>query len=116
MLCLSAWLLGRRRTTFAMLGCVTLGVDTTLKLYTGLSCACAGIARRSDRICITIFALLCAIGAIAFLGVDTIFALGHGAAEGDTRFSTGAHWLWRQRGIAWMLAAATSALSVSTLA
>ncbi|MEO5560942.1 MAG: hypothetical protein ABIO49_13515 [Dokdonella sp.] len=115
-LCLSAWLLGQRRAVFAMVGCMTLGFDTVLKLYAGLSCACAGIARRSDRTLITLFALLCSIAAIAFLGVDTLFALGQGAAEGGTRFSTGAHWLWRQRGITWMLAAATSALLVSAIA
>ncbi|MEO7323867.1 MAG: hypothetical protein ABIW82_03480 [Dokdonella sp.] len=115
-LCLSAWLLGHRRSTFAMLGCIALGVDTLFKIYAGLSCACAGITRRSDRVGITVFALLCSIAAIAFIGVDTIGALGHGAAEGGTRFATGAHWLWRQRGIAWMLAAATCALLVFALA
>ncbi|MEO7757774.1 MAG: hypothetical protein ABIS07_14455, partial [Dokdonella sp.] len=116
MLCLAAWLLSHRRSTFAIAGCIVLGIDTVLKIYTGLSCACAGVARQSDRVVITLLALACSAAAIAILGVDNIVALGQGAPEGATRFSTGAHWLWRQHGIAWALAAATSAVLVAAMA
>jgi hypothetical protein len=115
-MCLAAWLLNRRHVLLAAFGCIALGVGTTLKIYSGLSCACAAIGRRSHRALVAICALSCTAAAITILGVDNILVLGHGAPEGATRFSTGAHWLWRQRGFAWMATAAITTLSVSAMA
>jgi len=108
-LCLAARCLADRRPAVAIAGCLALGVDTSLKVYTGLSAILAWIVRRDRRAMIAIAALLSTLAAIAIVGPDSIIALGHGAPEGRTRFSTGAHWLMRERGLAWSIAAAVMA-------
>jgi len=116
MLCLAARLLNDRRRGWAIAGCLALGVDTSLKIYTGLSSICAWIARRDLRASFAVLAVLVTVAAVAVVGLDSVLVLGHGAPEGQTRFSTGAHWLWRQRGFAWMAGAASCALVAGLVA
>ena len=98
MLCLSAWLLGRGRPLPAAAGALVLSVATMLKIYTGLACALAWVIARSSRTSTVAAAAVATVLALAVLGPETIAALDQGAPEGTTRFSTGAHWLFRQRG------------------
>lgn len=116
LLCLAAYGLADRRPAYVALGCGALGAGTALKIYMGLASACAGLLGRGTRF----FALACAAAAtgsaIAILGLDTIRALGRGAPEGATRFSTGAHWLLLQYGAGWAAAALACALVAAATA
>jgi len=98
MICLAAWLLGRDRPIAAAAGALVLAMATMLKIYTGLACAFAWVIARSPRSGALVAAAGATVLAIAVLGPETIAALDQGAPEGTTRFSTGAHWLFRQRG------------------
>ncbi len=110
LLCLAAWCLADRRPAMAAAGCLALGFSTSLKIYTLLSCAFAWLAVRARRLFVALFAIASCAGAVATIGIDTIRVLGHGAPEGRTRFSTGAHWLAHQYG--WPCAVAACALSL----
>ena len=99
LICLAAWLLARPRPLAAAAGCLVLAIATMLKLYTGLACAFAWIVARTLRASTAIAAVAATVLAVAVLGPETIVVLGQGAPEGATRFSTGAHWLFRYRGI-----------------
>jgi len=115
-LCAAAASLARPGWLAAAAGCALLGFDMSLKLYSGLASAFAWITRRGDRARTLVFSLVATLGVIAFLGLDTIGALGGRSHEGATRFSTGAHWLLRTHGIAWTIAAAVLALVVAACA
>ena len=98
LICLSAWLLGSGRAVAAVAGCLVLALATMLKIYAGLACALAWVAARSLRTHTAVAAVGATVLAVAVLGPETLAALNQGAPEGTTRFSTGAHWLFRQRG------------------
>lgn len=110
LLCLAALLLAARRPTVALLGCLVLGFDTSLKLYTGISSALAWIVRRGDRGVLMLASAASTAAAMGVLGLDNIFVLDHGAPQGETRFSTGAHWLLHSGAVGWTIAAAVVAL------
>jgi hypothetical protein len=115
-LCAAAALLATPGWAAAAAGCLLLGLDTSLKLYTGISSAFAWITRSCDRQRTAAFAISSTLGAIAVVGVHTILALRRHAPEGETRFSTGAHWLMRTHGSGWTIAAATAASAVAIFA
>lgn len=88
----SGWLLSRRSLIANVMACVLLGVGTTLKIYSGLSTLFAWLATHcTNRRIIAIVSAGTCLLAVAVLGPANIVALGHGAPEGATRFSTGAH-------------------------
>lgn len=116
LLCLAAFGLSDRRTAFVALGCGALGAGTALKIYMGLASLGAGLLGRGARVVAIACAALATGAAIAILGIDNIRALGRGAPEGATRFSTGAHWLLLQCGPVWAAAAALCALLVAAIA
>ena len=88
----SGWLLTRGRLAASVLACALLGFGTTLKIYSGLATLFAWLAgvHSHRRVVAGVSALACLL-AIAVLGPANILVLGHGAPEGATRFSTGAH-------------------------
>lgn len=100
LICLAAWLLARPRPLAAAAGCLVLGIATMLKIYTGLACALAWVVARSLRASTMVAAVAATVLAIAVLRPETILVLAQGAPEGATRFSTGAHWLFRYRSVA----------------
>jgi hypothetical protein len=116
LLCLAAFGLSDRRAAFVALGCGALGAGTALKIYMGLASLCAGLLGRGARFVAIACAALATGTAIAILGIDNIRALGRGAPEGATRFSTGAHWLLLHYGPAWVAAAALCALLAAATA
>jgi hypothetical protein len=101
-------LLASERAVGAAGGCLVLAFATMLKIYTGLAGALAWLVAPKRRWSTVIAAVAGSVLAVAVLGPDTILVLGRGAPEGSTRFSTGAHWLLRNRGAtsAWVTIAA----------
>jgi hypothetical protein len=116
LVCLAARMLATGRPNDAVVGCLVLAVATMLKLYTGLAGALAWLIPRPRQW--TIFFAAAGASALA-LGVpapETIVALNRGVPEGATRFSIGAHWLFRHRGdaAAWTtIAAALAACGIA---
>ena len=98
LICLAAGLLANGRAAAAVAGCLVLSLATMLKIYPGVACALAWTVVRSHRTRLLVASLCGTLLAIMVLGPQTIAVLGQGAPEGATRFSTGAHWLFRQRG------------------
>lgn len=106
--------LPRRRDAFA--GIAVLSIATMLKLYTGLACALSWLVARVPWRFGMPAAVVGVILAVSVVGVRELRVLGQGAPEGETRFSTGARWLFEHMGatagVAAVLLAAFAALLV----
>jgi hypothetical protein len=90
-LIISGYLLSRSKLSTSILGCILLGFNTTLKIYSGLSTLFAWTATNAKRNVVIYASGISCLFAIAILRIENIIVLGHGAPEGATRFSTGAH-------------------------
>ena len=100
MLCVAARTMGSTRPAATAAGTVLLGAATALKLYTGIASVSAWIFCRPRRVSTAAAALVATLAAVWIIGPDAIAVLNRGTPEGETRFSTGAHWLFRHRGAA----------------
>ena len=101
LLCLAARLFGGGRANGAVAGCLVLAVATMLKIYTGLAGAPApgsSPGRADGRRCSPPPAARRSPLACSGRRRSPRCITGH--TEGATRFSTGAHWLFRQRSAA----------------
>lgn len=115
MLCLAGALLAGRRSGSAIAGIATLSLTTMLKLYTGLSAALAWLVTRAPLRWTLPSAVGAVVLAVAVVGPRELRVLGQGAPEGETRFSTGARWLFEHAGSATGCAAMVAALALAVL-
>jgi hypothetical protein len=116
LLCLAGAQLAQPRPRGALAGIAVLSLATMLKLYTGLACALAWlVARVRQRFAMPAAAIGVSV-AVAVVGVRELRVLGQGAPEGETRFSTGARWLFEQMGVVPGIAAVVLAAIAGAIA
>lgn len=98
LLCAAGALLAQPRPNGAIAGIAVLSLATMLKIYTGLACALTWLIARARWRESMPAAAFGVVAAVSVIGVRELRALGQGAPEGETRFSTGARWLFEHMG------------------
>ena len=116
LLVLAAWCASRERFAGHVCASAVLAFATVLKLYTGLALTLAFLARRTLSLRAVAVSALATLATVAWFGPANFRALGRGALQGQTSFSTGAHWLANHYGAFAVVAAAVLALVVGVRA
>lgn len=115
MLVAAGALLARSGVLRGVLSISLLALATALKLYTGAACLLAFWVGERLRGRWALLCLLGVVAAIASVGFSEYLTLGQAAPEGETAFSTGARWLWRQGHGGWGVVALVWAAGVFAL-
>jgi|GEM_PF-3137999 len=116
LLVVAAWCASRDGWAGFVSACAALAAATVLKLYTGLALACAFLAQRRLSPARIAFAASATAAVVAGFGIGNLRVLGRGAPQGQTSFSTGAHWLAHHYGTTALVIAVAFALVAGTRA
>lgn len=108
----AAWCASRDGWPGFVSACAALAFATLLKLYTGLALALAFLAQRRLHWSRVAVSALATIAVVAGFGFANFRVLGRGAPQGQTSFSTGAHWLFNHYGAVALAAAGAWAIVV----